>query len=196
MRILLHACCGPCLLMPAAELAPRYDSMTVFWYNPNIHPSSEYARREENLRAAARLLKLPVLSGGDYDAAGWLAAAGSAAGPALAEPAAGRCRYCLRDRLRATASAAAAGGYGVFTTTMLYSPYLDHDFMRAAGREEGERAGVVFYAADWRAQFRAGQERARELGLYRQNYCGCIYSENERHQRKRQRAAARVRGAA
>lgn len=181
--LLLHACCGPCLLVPAAALAGLCDSVTVFWYNPNIHPAAEYARREETLRAAAAARALPVIAGGGYDAAAWLAGVPAADG--------GRCRYCLRDRLRATATAAAAGGYGVFSTTMLYSPYLDHEFIVAAGREEGTRAGVAFHAADWRGQFHAGQELARGQGLYRQNYCGCIYSDNERYQQRRRRARAR-----
>ena len=109
----------------------------------------------------------------------------------MAEPAGARCRFCLRDRLRVAARAAVAGGYDAYTTTMLYSPYLEHDFLQAAGREEGSRAGVAFHAADWRAQFQAGQEQARARGLYRQNYCGCLYSENERYQRKQKRALAR-----
>ncbi|HNW93474.1 MAG TPA: epoxyqueuosine reductase QueH [bacterium] len=190
--LLLHACCGPCLLVPAADLAAQYDRMTVFWYNPNIHPSAEYARREEHLRAAAARLALPVTAAGGYDAAAWLTGAQAAAGAATAAAGGPRCRYCLHDRLRAAADAAAAGGYAAFSTTMLYSPYLDHAFLVAAGAEEGRRVGVRFHAADWRARFHEGQRQAQAWGLYRQNYCGCIYSDNERQQRRQQRAQARA----
>lgn len=188
MRLLLHACCGPCLLVPAADLLARYDSVTVFWYNPNIHPVAEYARREEHLRLAAAALELPVLTGAGYDAGLWLHNAAAAAGDRIADENGARCRACLHDRLRATAAAAAAGGYGTFSSTMLYSPYLDHEYIVAAGAAAGRLAGVAFHAADWREHFHRGQEQARARGLYRQNYCGCIYSDNERYQRRRQRA--------
>ncbi len=186
--LLLHACCGPCLLAPAAELIARGDVPDVLWYNPNIHPAAEYLRREEHLRAAALRLGLTVQTTGDYDAAAWLAGI----------PAGGvdRCPVCLRQRLDATAAYAAAHGYRAFTTTMLVSPYLDREAILAAGQAAAARTGIEFISADWRPQFRAAQQQARAWGLYLQNYCGCIYSDNERYQRRQARARKRAAQAA
>lgn len=186
--LLLHACCGPCLLAPAAALAARGDVPDVLWYNPNIHPAAEYRRREEHLRTAAARLGLTVLTTGGYDAAAWLA--GIPAGGA------GRCPVCLQQRLDATAVFAAAHGYRAFTTTMLVSPYLDREAILAAGAAAAARTGTEFIAADWRPQFRAAQQQAREQGLYLQQYCGCIYSDNERYQRRQARACKRTAAAA
>lgn len=151
--------------------------MTGFWYNPNIHPYTEYRRRLDALQQFAAAVELPIIYRDDYDLETHL-------GQTLGKGAPERCRECYRMRLRATAEAARSGGYDAFTTSLLVSPYQQHDDLRALGEEIGQHSGVPFLYRDFRPHYRAGRQRAAELGLYRQPYCGCVFSEKERYLRR------------
>lgn len=176
MRVLLHTCCGPCAVAPVARLREEGHQVTGFWYNPNIHPYTEYQRRLEALQQFAAAAEVPVVWRDDYDLEGYL-------GLALGKQVPARCRECYRMRLAAAADEAKAGGYDAFTTSLLVSPYQQHDLLRELGEEIGRDKGVQFLYRDFRPDFRSGRQRAAELGLYRQQYCGCIFSEKERYLR-------------
>jgi len=173
MNILLHTCCGPCALYPLRTLRAADHSVTGFFYNHNIHPYQEYARRLEAAQQMAGVMSLHLMLRDDYDLEGFLA-------NVAAEPDK-RCRYCYTSRLRATACAASGHGFDAFTSSLLYSRYQQHDEIRMAGEQAGKEFGVTFYYEDFRGGWQEGIRLSKEMGLYRQQYCGCIYSEKERY---------------
>lgn len=188
MRLLLHACCGPCLLEPLDALAAEHD-VTVVYANPNIHPAEEYARRRDTLLAYARdagirVVELP------YEPAAWeRAVAGHEDDPAE------RCPRCYRLRLGMAAEAAAEGGYEAIATTLTVSPYQDQDEVRAAGERAADAAGVAYEHRDFRDRYPQATRRSRELGMYRQRYCGCAPSEAEAERDRARRRESRRAGA-
>jgi len=173
MRILLHTCCGPCALYPLRTLRSAGHDVTGFFFNPNIHPYQEYALRRDAALQMAELESMPMIMRDDYDLEGFLA--NVAATPQL------RCSYCYASRLRATARVAAEEGFDAFTASLLYSRYQRHDEIRALGEQLGREFGVSFHYQDFRPGWQEGIKLSKELGLYRQQYCGCIYSEKERY---------------
>lgn len=186
-RLLLHACCGPCLLEPLDALASEADTLTVFFANPNIHPAEEYARRRDVLLDYAARRSVPVVVA-PYEARAWDDAV---AGNEAQQDA--RCRACYRVRMRLTAGLAAEQGYDAISTTLYVSPYQSHETIREEGEAAARAAGVRWLHRDYRDRYREGVARARELGMYRQNYCGCRYSQDEA---ERSRAEARLRRSA
>ncbi len=146
---------------------------TLFFYNPNIHPYQEQIRRRDGLRQLAELRKLPLIEEPGYELDQFL-------GRVAAAPN-GRCEHCYRMRLERTAAKAKELGFKRFGTTLLISPYQNRELLCAIGRELGEQYDLEFHEEDFRPGFRASQAEAKELGLYRQGYCGCIYSERDRY---------------
>jgi predicted adenine nucleotide alpha hydrolase (AANH) superfamily ATPase len=145
----------------------------IFWFNPNIHPYTEYRARRDALAQFAREEGLELIREDDYGLRSFIAG--------LSGDFENRCDYCYRIRLERTASYAAARGYDYFSTTLLVSPYQKHDRIQRIAREEAEKQGTRFFYRDFRPGFREGQRQARERGLYMQKYCGCIFSEEERY---------------
>jgi len=180
MRILLHTCCGPCALFPLRTLRVAGHDVTGFFYNPNIHPYQEYLLRRDAVVRMAELETMPLIMHDDYDLEGFLA--NVAAAPEQ------RCSYCYALRLRATARAAAEGGFDAFSAALLYSRYQKHDEIRELGEQIGREFGVAFHYQDFRPGWQEGIRLSKELGLYRQQYCGCIYSEKERYHRCEKKA--------
>ncbi|MBK5276646.1 MAG: epoxyqueuosine reductase QueH [Desulfuromonadales bacterium] len=178
MRILLHICCGPCALYPLRTLRSAGHDVTGFFYNHNIHPYQEYARRRDAAVDMARQEQLPLIMHDDYDLEGFLS-------NVAAEPDK-RCSYCYASRLRITAQVAAEQGFDTFTAALLYSRYQKHDEIRQLGEEIGREYGVAFHYEDFRSGWQEGIRLSKELGLYRQQYCGCIYSEKDRYLPKAQ----------
>lgn len=179
MRVLLHICCGPCALYPLRTMREAGHEVTGFFFNHNIHPYQEYQRRRDAAVEMADREGMPLIMRDDYDLEGFLA-------NVAAEPA-GRCTYCYASRLRATAAAAAGQGFDAFTAALLYSRYQRHDEIHRLGDQLGREFGVVFHYEDFRPGWQEGIRISKELGLYRQQYCGCIYSEKERyHPREKQ----------
>jgi len=188
MRILLHACCGPCLLEPYDALIATGDEVRVAYANPNIHPRGEYERRRDTLLAYAEQ------AGIDVDELAYNTAAWDAAVAGLEDAPGERCRACFRVRLGAAAEHAASLGFDAVATTLTVSPYQDPDAIREAGEAVCAEAGVEFLVTDFRERYPDATRRSRELGMYRQNYCGCRYSDAEASQaRERRRAAKRDR---
>jgi predicted adenine nucleotide alpha hydrolase (AANH) superfamily ATPase len=180
VKILLHTCCAPCAIIPVDDLQQDHH-LTLYWYNPNIHPATEYLLRREALDAFLTVQRHELIDEGNYD----LDAYFRVTTPAEAQ----RCRACYRLRLEACARTAAREKFDAFTTTMTYSPYQDHAAIQELGVEAGKMHGVEFVYRDWRGQYREGKEKCREMGLYRQKYCGCIYSERERYEKQLQKYA-------
>jgi len=154
-----------------AEQGIRPD---IFWYNPNIHPYTEYRARRDSLRAYAADSALPLVMKDEYGLREFLGAVGAGERPQ-------RCAFCYRVRLEKTAALAAKDGYDAFSAALLISPYQDHDLIRKTGEDLAVRYGVKFLYRDFRPRFRSGQQQAREADYYMQKYCGCIFSEEERY---------------
>ena len=173
MRLLLHTCCGPCTIFPLRTLRAAGHQVTGFFYNHNIHPYQEYQRRLSAVREMAALESLPLIERDEYDLEGFLSEV--AANPAK------RCAYCYASRLQATAEAAARHGFEAFSSSLLYSRYQKHEEIKTLGEQAGINYGVQFHYQDFRPGWQEGIRLSKEMGLYRQQYCGCIYSEKERY---------------
>jgi tRNA A37 threonylcarbamoyladenosine dehydratase/predicted adenine nucleotide alpha hydrolase (AANH) superfamily ATPase len=190
MRLLFHCCCGPCSIASVESLIAERETPTLFWYNPNIHPLTEYRSRRDALSAFASGQKLPLITiefqpsptgeGSPLDEYG-LELFLRSVGTDTEMP--GRCGICYRLRLEKTASYAAEHGFDAFSTSLLISPYQQHETIQHIGEELAAQYGVTFLYRDFRPLFRKGQASARTQGLYMQKYCGCIFSEKERYEK-------------
>lgn len=173
MSLFLHACCGPCACYTTQKVIADSLQPTLFFFNPNIHPYQEFLARREGLRQLAALRNYTLIEEPGYEMEHFLA---NVAGDPTK-----RCEFCYRHRLTRTAQKAKALGFGLFGTTLLISPYQKRDRIVGIGEELAQEYGLRFYDEDFRPGFRQSQAIAKELGLYRQKYCGCIYSEKERY---------------
>jgi len=172
-RLLLHICCGPCATYTTQRLRELGYDVTGLWYNPNIHPFSEHERRQETLGQFAQQADLEVIACEGYEMPEFLwRVVGH-------ERYRERCLICYEMRLRRTAQVAAERGFDAFTTTLLISPYQDQAAIRRIGEELAEEMGVSFFFENLRRGFAEHHRMSRELNLYIQRYCGCIYSEWE-----------------
>ena len=176
MKILLHICCGPCLIYPLKRLNDQGFKVKGFYYNPNIHPIGEYSRRQEAVIFLSKGLQLEVESP-EYLPCEF----SQAIGADLQAPE--RCVSCWRLRLRKTALYAKENGFEAFSSTLLVSPYQNQELLKQLGNQIAEDTGVDFYYEDFRVGFRQAHEEARNKGVYCQKYCGCSYSELQRHVR-------------
>lgn len=173
-RVLLHVCCGPDATVPWPELQVEGFEVTGYFYGSNIHPSLEYGLRLDAVRSVFDE------HGGDlivppYDPDIWLRSAKDLA----EEPEGGdRCSLCFRLQLEAAVAEAVARGIGLVTTTLTISPHKDPEAINAIGREVAEGAGISWIDRVWRKRdgFKRSLSECRRLELYRQSYCGCIYS--------------------
>jgi len=172
MKILLHTCCGPCSIIPVRELRAGGAEVTGFFFRHNIHPYSECLKRREALHTYSRQIGFDVIDPDGYDLEGFIRKV------AFHEDQ--RCRICYRERLAAAAAVARQGNFDRFSTTLLYSRYQQHEVIREMGESIGRTAGVPFHYQDFRPGWQQGVAESRSLGMYRQKYCGCIYSEKER----------------
>jgi epoxyqueuosine reductase len=173
MNTLLHICCAPCSIYPIKTLRADGIDPTGYFYNNNIHPYTEYVKRKDALAQYAKLTGLEVIFRDDYDLEGFLRAT------VFLE--ANRCSFCYFERLNAAALYAREAGYDSFTTTLLYSIYQKHNLIKEIGESAGKSAGISFYYRDFRPGWKEGVNESKRLELYRQKYCGCIYSEKERY---------------
>lgn len=173
MKVLMHICCGPCSIYPVKTLRSEGMEMMGFFYRHNIHPYTECLKRQETLQSYADQIDLQVIYQDGYDLEGFI--------QNVVYREADRCRFCYHDRLRSTALIAKRGKFDYFTTTLLYSKFQDHDLVKTTGESVGKSVGVDFLYQDFRAGWREGVETSKDLGMYRQQYCGCIYSEKERY---------------
>lgn len=167
MRVLLHMCCGPCSVYPVSVLQKEGITINGFFFNPNIHPEEEYLKRKQNVQVFSRQKNIQVDYFDEYDIEAWKSFEGTVHQ---------RCGMCYTMRVKKAASYAAEKGFDAFTTTLLVSPYQKHNLIIELCEEFAGKYGIVFYYRDFRSGFRQGQQKAREMGLYRQKYCGCINS--------------------
>lgn len=188
-KLLLHACCGPCSLEPVRLLREEGFTLSLFYANSNIHPESEYLHRRDTLAAWARLEGIPVIEG-PYDAEAWRKAVGDASSWGYDHHE--RCRRCYRLRLEQTACYAAEHGFDAIGSTLTVSPYQFTDTIGEELQKAADARELQTVFRDFRPYYPQATALSRELGMYRQNYCGCAFSdaeaENERAERKQQRA--------
>ncbi len=167
-KLLLHVCCAPCSTH-VIETLKEFD-IVAYFYNPNIHPAEEYKLRLKNLK------KLGVtFVEGKYDVDAWFNATKGYEN----EPEGGaRCEICYRLRMGETAMFAKKKGYDYFATTLTISPHKSARAINEIGKKLSKKYGVKFYSADFKKKngFKKSVELSRKHGLYRQSYCGCVFS--------------------
>ena len=173
MNTLLHICCAPCANQPIEVLRTDGFEVTGFWYNPNIHPFTEYRARRNCLREYAAAIDLKLIERDDYGLRPFVRA--------VAEDIEHRCGKCYEMRFFEAARQAKELGFDSFTSSLFISPYQNHELMRQTAERAAAEYGVEFLYRDFRPYFHAGQDKARELGFYMQKYCGCVFSEQERY---------------
>lgn len=177
-NLLLHCCCGPCAMYPVYDLLQNYHSqsdMSLFWYNPNIHPEFEWNRRLDNLKKVSEHYGLNLLIKDGFMQEYWekkeyLKPNGSYDS---------RCDLCYDIRIEETCKYASENGFDTVSTTLFVSPYQQHDKIKLVFEDKAQKYGLSFEYHDWRENFREGQKMARDIELYRQKYCGCIFSLEE-----------------
>jgi len=144
-----------------------------YFYRHNIHPYTECLKRQEALEAYAKEINLRVIYQEGYDLEGFIRN--------VVFRESNRCSYCYHERLRSTALVAKRGRFDYYTSTLLYSKFQKHETIKTIGESIGRDVGVEFYYHDFREDWKNGIEESKRIGLYRQQYCGCIYSEKERY---------------
>lgn len=175
---LIHVCCAHCAAYTVSYWREQGYKVSALWYNPNIHPFSEYQHRLEAMKYLAQEIDLPLLIE-NYDMPEYFR---QVAGH---EPE--RCQYCFHLRLARTADVALKTSFAAFTTTLLISPYQRHELVRDIGNELAREKNINFLYADLRKHYSDSRRLTKPLNLYRQQYCGCLYSELERAQSKKER---------
>lgn len=170
--LLLHVCCGPCAQWPVKSLLEEGFTLTAFFSNPNIHPLFEQKRRRDNAAMLFHKRGIPFLEDGSYMEEKWLTRDWE-------DRYSSRCEMCYDIRMNNTAQEAKRLGFTAFSTTLLVSPYQNHEAIIAAAQKAAAASGVEFVYRDFRPGFREGQTMAKNDGMYRQKYCGCIFSLEE-----------------
>ncbi len=173
MKLLLHVCCGPCATYPYKILKEQGLDVTGFFYNPNIHPYTEYEKRLHGFKKFSEKVDLPIIIKDSYNLEEFFRN--------VVFRESERCRFCYWMRLTEAAGVAKHGKFNAFTSTLLVSPFQKHQLIREIGEEVGKVYGIDFYYEDFRKGFKDGVNLSKEMGLYRQQYCGCIYSERDRY---------------
>ncbi len=176
MKILLHTCCGPCSIFPTMRLADEGHGFSLYYFNPNIHPYKEFKRRLNTLREYALLKKYTLIVDKNYPLEECVRGM-------LDEPTV-RCAYCYRVRLEKTAIYAKENDFEAFSTSLLVSPYQKHDLIKLIAEEIAAKVGIPFYYEDYRNGYQEGVEVSKELEMYRQPYCGCVFSERDRYEKR------------
>ncbi len=178
-KILIHTCCAPCLIAPYQKLSEAGHTISAFWFNPNIHPLREYQMRRNTLRDFAAEQGFELVEAGDYGLTEFLCH--------TIDDIDSRCEYCYLARIEAVAKTASEGAYDAFSTTLLYSKYQNHELMIQIANQMSRKYQVDFFYEDWRLLWKEGIQLSKAAGMYRQQYCGCIFSEEERYRERIQR---------
>ena len=172
MKLLMHTCCAPCSVYCIDELRSRGIEPTLYWYNPNIHPYTEYMARRDCVKEYAQKINVKAVFEDEYGLDEFC--------KNVSKNINARCvNYCYPVRLRKTFEYAKANGYDTVTTTLLYSIYQKHDFIKKLMEDLSKEFEIDFLYIDFRKGFWQGHEKAIEQGLYMQKYCGCIFSEEQ-----------------
>lgn len=173
MKILLHVCCGPCTIYPLQLMREEGHAVEGYFFNPNIHPYREFGRRIQALQDFARRVRFPVTIDDNYGLTDFLRR--------VVFHEQSRCATCYDLRLEQAARKAAEVGAEAFTTTLLYSRYQNHALIKEKGEGFAAQYGIAFHYDDFRRGWQEGVDQSIAMGLYRQPYCGCVYSEQERY---------------
>jgi len=179
MKTLLHICCANCAINPLQCLKEEGHEVIGYFFNPNIHPYQEYQKRLETLKQYSEKIGLEVIYQDEYLLEEFLRNTSHRVEE--------RCRYCYQVRLEAAAREAKAKGFDQFTTTLLESTHQNHTLIKETGEKIATEIGIPFYYEDFRKGVKAGVQISKAIGLYRQQYCGCIYSEKERFAQPKKR---------
>ncbi len=181
-KILIHLCCGTCSIIPIQSLQNAGYSIVGYFANPNIHPLSEYLRRREATQQATKKMNIPVIwDDQTYNVQKWLDTVHTKNIANNQNHL--RCLYCYEQRLMLTQKAALQHGFEFFTTSLLYSKRQQHELIITVGKSI-EQPSLTFFYQDFRDKWEEGMRTSKEWNLFRQNYCGCIFSESERFQKK------------
>ena len=172
MKILLHICCANCSIYPLERIGEKGEEAVGFFFNPNIHPYQEYQKRLDALKQYSQKVGLEVIYRDEYLLEEFL--------ENVSHRVKERCQFCYSFRLEATAREAKGRGFDAFSTTLLQSTHQNHALIKETAERIAQDMGIPFYYEDFRQGWRRGLEVSKSLGLYRQQYCGCIYSEKER----------------
>lgn len=178
-KLLLHACCAPCSIYVLQQLSADYQ-VTIYFYDPNIHPRVEYNLRRDELKKYAAKLKLDFVEG-PYDSAQWLAKTkGWEAEPEKGQ----RCEICFDMRLAESARYAKSNSFDYWTTVLSISPHKSAEQINRVGKRIADIIGLPFIAANWKKNngFKIASQLAKQENFYRQDYCGCIYSKKARYE--------------
>ena len=178
MNVLLHICCAPCAIYPAEEFRKKGHRFAGFFYNPNIHPYSEYLKRKAEVEKYSKDAGFNTVYP-EYDIEKYFQHT------AYNEDPENRCPICWWIRLDKTARFAKENGFEAFTTTLLGSPYQDQDTIKKIGEDVAKKYGLQFYFEDFRVGFKDAHNTAKAKGIYCQNYCGCVFSEKERLEKRK-----------
>ena len=174
MKLLMHVCCAPCSVYCIEELRNEGIEPTLYWYNPNIHPYMEYKARRDCLKEYANIINVKAIFEEEYGLDSFCKNVISNLNS--------RCvNYCYPVRLKKTFEYAKKHGYDTVTTTLLYSIYQQHDYIKQLMEQYSKEYKIDFLYRDFRIGFWKGHQKAYDLGLYMQKYCGCIFSEEMRY---------------
>lgn len=176
MKILFHICCAPCAIYPYYRMLEEGLEPVGFFYNPNIHPYLEYKKRLDTVKEFSLRSGIDLEIRDCYDLDEFLSR--------VVGRGSMRCEQCYRMRLDAASREARLKGFQAFTTSLLYSKFQRHEMIRGIAEEMAKEHGVEFYYEDFRLGWREGILESKAMGLYRQQYCGCIFSERERYEIK------------
>lgn len=172
MKLLLHTCCAPCSVYCIKSLREEGIEPTLYWYNPNIHPYTEYKARRDCLKEYAKLVGVELIIEDAYGLDEFVCN--------VADKLTTRCEdYCYPKRLRKAMEYAKQNGFDTVSTTLLYSIYQKHDYIEELMYGLANEIGLDFLYRDFREGWQEGQDTARAIGLYMQKYCGCVFSEEE-----------------
>ncbi len=163
-HLLMHVCCAPCSGAILTNLQKEGFDVSATWFNPNIHPIEEWQNRLASVVTMTQELNIPLYQSAEFQQELWLKMEKE------------RCNYCYITRMEATAALAAREGFQAFTTSLLISPYQNHEAICNAAEAAAEKYGVLFFYRDFRPFYREGRNLARAKGWYMQKYCGCIHS--------------------
>ena len=172
MKILLHICCANCAIYPVEQIKEKRNEVVGYFFNPNIHPYQEYQKRLEALKKYSERVGLEMIYRDEYLLEEFLRN--------VSHRVKERCQYCYSVRLEATAREAKKNAFDRFSTTLLQSTHQDHALIKETGERIAREIGIPFYYEDFRQGWKKGVEVSKAMELYRQQYCGCIYSEKER----------------
>ncbi len=174
-KLLIHTCCAPCLVAPLKNLQSRFDIMPL-WYNPNIHPYTEYQKRLKAFLDFTEKENLKTIVLDEYPLEEFL--------QKIVFREDNRCRICYYERLKRTFIVAKKGKFVFVTSTLLYSKFQNHNLIVDICMGFAKKYGVKFYYEDFSELWKKGITLSKELNIYRQQYCGCIYSERDRYKQK------------